>query len=149
MARIGGIGCILEHVDMTKKNAKDHTSFTLVKSGEMCDLFHPEVPFNEQKKEFLQKMVDSEYDRVLTIIKQSRPALANNEPEWVDAQSYIGTQALEHKLIDQIGCQFDVFTHIKRLLGYTVNEGTTQVENIDLVMIDNDYSMRNLMFCLQ
>ncbi len=136
-SQVGYIGVCLEQFDNTKKNAKEHVAYTTLKSAEDLYPFSADEPLTPQKREILQKMVDTDYEQSKGMIKKARPALAHNEEKWCEAQRYIGADALSLGLIDQLGSPFDAFNYIKHAVGYPVEE-TINVENIDLIIRNTD-----------
>lgn len=131
-AQIGCIGVVLETYDYTKKNAKDHTAYTMIKAGKYADLFCRDIPFTEKKKEVLQKIVDADYDHCIDLLKKARPQLASSISQWADAQRFIGVDAVEAGLIDKIGTLFDAFDYIKSAVGHPIHEGPHGLEDINI-----------------
>ena len=64
---------------------------------------------------YLQKLSDNTYAQFIKDVAQSRNLSAKDFAKWADGKIFTGTQALELKLIDQLGTLQDGIDVIKKL----------------------------------
>lgn len=90
--------------------------YELIKSGEYKSATDPFVDMTPEQKALLQGLATDSHQNFIEYIKKHRHALSSiDTKEWAEAQIFTGRQALQKKLIDQIGSKSDAVKKIKEL----------------------------------
>lgn len=114
----GSIGVLTMKFDIQGLMAKVGVEEVTVKSGDMKDfnsIFHTLRP---EDQALLQGIIDALYVRFTTIVAESRPGLSLEEvKKAADGRVYTARQALELKLIDEIGYLEDGIELAKKAAG--------------------------------
>jgi protease-4 len=84
---------------MEKIGISDET----VKSGEKKDIGSPLRPMTDEERQILQGIIDSMFERFMTVVTESRPLEGTAIKEVADGRVFTAERALELKLIDRIG----------------------------------------------
>lgn len=112
--------------------------YQVIKSG---DYKSAKDSFNEltpEQKTLLQGLANSSHQNFIEQVKTHRHNLPTNTQEWSSGQLFTGLQALQMKLIDEIGSQSNAIKKIKEL---GIIEG-----NIEWVKPEKSYSIWNMIF---
>lgn len=100
----GSIGVIMLTMNAHGLMEKIGLEARAVTSGPKKDMGSPFRPMTEEEKAIFQTVIDSFYDRFLTVVKEGRPNLS---PEQVrklaDGRIYSGEQAKAFGLVDAVG----------------------------------------------
>jgi protease IV len=100
----GSIGVIMLTMNANGLMEKIGLHAQAVTSGPKKDMGSPFRPMTEEEKAIFQAVIDSFYDRFLTVVKEGRPNLS---PEQVrklaDGRIYSGEQAKAFGLVDAVG----------------------------------------------
>lgn len=114
----GSIGVIALKVNLEGLMHKIGVGWEVVKSAEKKDFLSPLRPLTKEEKQLFQITIDGFHDRFIEIIAENRPGLdlAQVKP-LADGRVYDARQALQAKLIDQIGYLDDTLDLIKKELG--------------------------------
>lgn len=114
----GSIGVIAMKVNLEELMKKLGMDWEVVKSGDKKDFMSPLRPFTEEERKLFQETIDSFHRRFVKIIVENRPGLDLAAVNILaDGRIYTARQALENKLVDQIGYLDDVVEFIKSDLG--------------------------------
>ena len=113
----GSIGVISElpHVHELLKLAR--VEIDTVKSGALKDIGSPFRPMKPDERAFFQQFVDGVYDQFLTDVATQRKIDKNVLKEIADGRILTGQQALEHKLVDELGNLEDAIDSAAKLAG--------------------------------
>ncbi len=114
---IGSIGVIMQSLNWKVLSDKIGVTDTTIKSGDNKDMLNPFRETNPEEIAMLQDMIDRMHTRFRGIVAESRGidpvALAN----IADGRIFTADQALELKLIDQVGYWDDAVARTAELLG--------------------------------
>lgn len=115
----GSIGVIGIMPDFSMIMSKLGIKLNVIKSGEMKDSGSPYRKMAPKEKEYFQSMVDIFYENFLQVVYQNRKKVLTMQriKELADGRVFIGKQALEMKLIDEIGYFETAFQKILLLAG--------------------------------
>jgi protease-4 len=105
MSVTGSIGVISVFPDMASLLGKIGVGVNVVKSGRMKDAGSPFRSMDEAEKKIFQEMIDEYYERFLDVVYKGRREAISRETlhQIGDGRIYTAKQALELKLIDEIG----------------------------------------------
>lgn len=114
----GSIGVIAMKVNLEELMKKLGVDWEVIKSGDKKDFMSPLRPFTEEERKLFQETIDSFHRRFVKIIAENRPGLDLAAVNVLaDGKIYNAQQALENKLVDQIGYLDDAVEFIKSDLG--------------------------------
>ncbi len=101
----GSIGVISIFPDMASLLDKIGVGVNVVKSGRMKDAGSPFRSMDEAEKKIFQDMIDDYYEGFLDVVAQGRKEAIPRETlrQIADGRIYTAKQALELRLIDEIG----------------------------------------------
>ena len=99
----GGIGVILNLYNLEDALAYFSVAATPIKAGENIDMGTPIRVIDEEQRVLLQQMANEFHARFRDLVLQSRPIAPANEDTDFDGRIFTATQALDRRLIDQIG----------------------------------------------
>ncbi|MEM1297362.1 MAG: signal peptide peptidase SppA, partial [Verrucomicrobiota bacterium] len=115
----GSIGVIistLNYQSLFDKLGVDSVVFT---SGEFKDTMSGTRPMREDERKMVQGMVDQIYERFLTVVKDARTDIPEEElrANIANGRIFTGQEALDNKLIDNIGYIEDAYDRARELGG--------------------------------
>lgn len=100
----GSIGVIMLNLSVEGLLQKIGVKDTSVKTGEHKDMGSPLKVMTDEERNIFQGVMDTMYERFLTVIAENRKELAPGKlRSLADGRIYTAQQALEYGLIDQIG----------------------------------------------
>lgn len=76
---------------------------TTIKTNEHADLFSGNRDLTDEEKRMLEDSMDDTYDRFVEVVQKGRKISSENMQTIAQGQVFTGEQALELKLIDQLG----------------------------------------------
>lgn len=117
----GSIGVIVSTINIKGLFEKIGIKPYTFKSGEYKDILSPYRDVSENEKKLIQRIVDSYYNRFIEVILKYRGDKLKKQElmKIADGRILIETDALENKLIDEIGDEFTVEEILKKLTGDT------------------------------
>jgi len=113
---IGSIGVILQSFNMKGLSEKIGVRDVTIKSGANKDLLNPFEEVSPEQRALLQRMIDAMYNRFVGLVQEGRPIEAEKLKSLADGRIFVSDEALEHKLIDQIGYWDDAVAKTAELL---------------------------------
>jgi protease-4 len=113
----GSIGVILSAPNIKGLADKIGITDVTIKSGRNKDLLNPFRTPTAEETNILQIAVNDMYDRFVSVVARSRNLDEAAVREIADGRIYTGTQALEHKLVDEIGYEKNALELMKELTG--------------------------------
>jgi protease-4 len=115
----GSIGVISElpHVPELLKLAR--VEIDTVKSGPLKDIGSPFRAMTAEERVFFQRFVDGVYDQFLADVATQRKIDKAQLKEIADGRILTGKQALDHKLVDELGNLEDAIDAAAKLAGAT------------------------------
>ncbi len=112
---IGSVGVILELPNVKDLLNSWKIKFNYIQSGKYKTAGSPLKDTSSDEITYLQKLSDNTYTQFATDVAQSRNLSEKDFSKWADGKVFTGTQALELKLIDQLGTLQDGIDVIKKL----------------------------------
>jgi protease-4 len=133
----GSIGVIAFSINASGLMEKIGITDQSIKSGDFKDLGSPLREMTKEERVVLQSVIDSLYERFLDVVEEGRPALDRVELTRIaDGRIYTAAQALNLKLIDEIGYMDSAVEAAKELAGIdsatlvTYSDGRSYKNNI-------------------
>ena len=121
----GSIGVILSLSNLEGLMDKIGLKPEVIKSGKFKDAGSPYRPMSGEERAFLQGLVDNLYQQFVADVARERKMDVEAVRALADGRVFTGTQALEHKLVDELGNLQDAIRAAARLGGI---EGEPVVE---------------------
>ena len=134
----GSIGVILPRYDFSKIADKYGVASDPLKTGPFKDSLNPFRPMEESERKLWTNIIDQSFQKFITVIDENREALDRNGVEALaTGQIYTADDAIQNKLIDQIGFLEDALDALKekiqvkdpRVISYE-----TPISLLDLVL---------------
>jgi protease-4 len=119
------IGVIIETVNYSQLFDKVGLSMTAFTSGAFKDSLSGARPMREDEKAYVQNLVTQMYDRFLGIVSESRGVPKEQLKNVADGRVVTGREALNAKLVDQIGYVEDAYA-LARTLGKAADAGVVK-----------------------
>ena len=116
---VGSIGVVGSRVNVSDLADRLGVSYEQFTAGEYKDAGTPLKEFEEDEREYLQSIVDDYYDQFVADVVEGREMDAEAVRE-TEARVYLGEQALEVGLVDELGTHEDVTERIESELGEEV-----------------------------
>ena len=112
----GSIGVIMEHMTIEELFKKIGLQSDTLKAGAFKDAGTPFRKMKEDEKVYFQGILDSIHGQFIKTIAESRKIPIDDVKKLADGRVYIGTQAKDLKLVDQIGTFYDTLDDLKKVL---------------------------------
>ncbi|MBF0410614.1 MAG: signal peptide peptidase SppA [Candidatus Riflebacteria bacterium] len=114
---IGSIGVLMQGLNMEKLASLIGIKDVTIKSERTPkkDILSPFREMTPEERSMLTKIIDSMYDRFLDIVEKARGLDRKALEKLADGSIFTSSQALEKKLIDQIGYREDAFEQAMEL----------------------------------
>lgn len=110
----GSIGVIIPHYDASKLADKVGIASEPLKTGEFKDALSPFRPMTDNEKKLWEGILDQSFQKFITVIDENREGLdADGVKALATGQIYTADDALQNKLIDQIGYEEDALKALK------------------------------------
>ena len=116
---VGSIGVIGSRVTAAEFAETIGLEYEQLTAGEYKDAGMPLKELEAHEREYLQGIVDDYYDQFVENVAQRRD-LDPAEIRETEARVFLGTRALEHDLVDELGTRSDVLERIEDRLGKPV-----------------------------
>lgn len=113
----GGVGVVAYRLSATGLMEKIGISDETIKSGEKKDIGSPLRSMTDEERQILQGIIDSMFERFMTVVTESRPIEGTALTEIADGRVFTAERALELKLIDRIGYMDDAIEVAKEEAG--------------------------------
>ncbi|WP_197439939.1 signal peptide peptidase SppA [Calycomorphotria hydatis] len=128
----GSIGVILPRYNMKELGEKIGVSSEPLKTGPLKDALNPFKDLDPQEIEVWETIIDESFQQFVSIIADNREPLdVAAVKEAATGQVYTANQALDIKLIDEIGFEEDVFNAMKDKLKLKKVRGVTYSHAFD------------------
>ncbi len=99
----GSIGVIIYGMDVSELFKKIGISYNVIKSGRNKDILSPYRKMTPEEQKLLENVVMDSYNQFLDAVAKGRKISIDRLREIADGRIFSGRQALEFKLIDEIG----------------------------------------------
>ena len=115
----GSIGVIVQNLNLKGLLDKIGIKQYTFKSGEYKDILSPYREISETEKKLIRKIIDTYYNRFIEVILKYRGEKINKSElmKIADGRIIVEEDALNYKLIDEIGDEFEVEQVLKKLTG--------------------------------
>lgn len=113
---VGSIGVVGSRPNAAGLADKLGISYEQFTAGEYKDAGVPLREIEEDEREYLQGIIDGYYDQFVETVSEGR----DMDPEAIrktEARVYLGTDAAEIGLVDELGTEDDVEDRLERLIG--------------------------------
>jgi protease-4 len=112
----GSIGVIIQTLNYEQLFNKVGLAAVVFKSGKFKDMLNGARPVTPEERELVQSFIMKTYDKFLGIVAKERNLPADLLRNTVaDGRILSGRDALDHKLIDELGQLEDAFSRAKQL----------------------------------
>lgn len=112
---VGSVGVLLELPNIKELLNSWKIKFNYVQSGKYKTAGSPLKETSSDDITYLQKLSDNTYAQFIKDVAECRNLSEKDFTKWADGKIFTGIQALELKLIDQIGTLQDGIDEIKKL----------------------------------
>lgn len=113
----GSIGVIFSMTNLEGLFNKIGLRQDPIKSGKHKDIGSPARPVTPEERAILQAMIDDTYGQFVAAVAEGRKMPVETVKPLADGRIYTGTQALELKLVDQLGDSKDALMLAAKLGG--------------------------------
>ena len=113
---IGGIGITASYVENVEKNKKEGLLFQQLSIGKYKDAFDPNKPLTQEEKNLILRDLNVIYENFIEVVSKNRNLPIEVVKKMADGSTMLGLMALENKLIDEIGGEKEVLTHIESII---------------------------------
>lgn len=113
----GSIGVIMQIPNLTGTLEKIGAEMVTIKSGEKKDwgsMFHD---MSEEEKAYLQNIIDQMFERFVGVVADGRALSMEDVLKLATGEAYTAKDALDRRLIDQIGRNEDALDALRKLIG--------------------------------
>jgi protease-4 len=128
---IGSIGVIMQSFEADKLIQFLKVNPVTIKTGALKDAGSPTRPMNENDKKYLQNLIDSTRAEFVSDVKAGREVTEKTLELMSDGRVVLAPQALELKLIDEIGGKNVALNEIAQLAKLKQAPELFYYENID------------------
>ena len=120
---MGSIGVTMSYLELASSTEKEGSRWIDLSSGEYKDAGHPERVLRDAEEEHFQGQVDDVHEYMVERISSSRDAISYDEVRVIaDGRAYLGKDALEMKLIDELGGFKEALQYIQNVLSLNEDE---------------------------
>ena len=113
---VGSIGVIMQSLNLKGLSEKLGVRDVTIKSGANKDLLNPFNDVPPEQLALLQGMIDSMYEHFVGIVARSRSIELGELKKLADGRIFVAHEALDLKLVDQIGYWDDVLARTAAML---------------------------------
>jgi protease-4 len=114
----GSIGVIALKLNLQGLLEKVGVDWEVVKSADKKDFLSPLRPLTDEERRLFQETIDSFHERFVQVVDEGRPGLDKAAVKALaDGRVYTAREALDNKLVDQIGYLDDAVEAMQHDLG--------------------------------
>jgi protease-4 len=113
----GSIGVLMKLSNIQGLLGKVGLKSFILKSGTFKDTGSPVRPMTREDRRILQEVIDSMHGQFVTAVSQGRKISIEEVRKIADGRIFSGEQALQHKLVDQLGNFQDAVTVAAKMTG--------------------------------
>jgi protease-4 len=114
-AFIGSIGAYISFPYVKEFIEQFKLKYNFIKAGEYKTSGNPFTDLTPEQKEMFQIMTDNVYNKFTSDVLESRPNLDKDKAIWAEGKIFTGEQALNLKLIDELGSRSTAISTLKML----------------------------------
>lgn len=123
----GSIGVIWQYPNYSGLMSKLGVTMTTLKSGKQKDMLSPYKPPDPEDEKIIQSLISESYGTFVDIVSEGRKLNREYVREIADGRIYSAKQALNNKLIDEIG-YFEDAVKLARKLAKSENASPVDME---------------------
>jgi protease IV len=112
----GSIGVIMEHMIVEDLFKKIGLQPNTIKSGAFKDAGTPFRKMKDEEKAYFQSILDGIHEQFIKVVAQERKMPVDTVKKLSDGRIFIGTQAKDLKLVDNIGTFYDTVDDMRKAL---------------------------------
>jgi len=113
----GSISAVMHFADIQELMKKVGVRSSVIKSGKFKDIGSPVRDMTAEEKQLIQGIVDDIYDQFVRTIAEDRKIPLEQVQSLADGRIFSGRQALQLKLVDELGSLEDAVLLAGRLAG--------------------------------
>jgi protease-4 len=110
----GSIGVIMHLLNWQETEKKIGFQPNVIKSGAFKDIGSADRPMTPEERAMLQKLIMDSYDQFVTAVAKGRKMDKQSVKTLADGRIYSGNQALENKLVDELGGYDDALAYTQK-----------------------------------
>jgi signal peptide peptidase SppA len=114
---VGSIGLTASYLDQTEKDKKDGYSYVELTTGKFKDLGNPSHPLGEEDKSIILSDISKQYEYFIDTVARNRSMPRDKVSELATGQTFVGKDALDFGLIDEIGDIESAHTYLEGTVG--------------------------------
>jgi protease-4 len=103
MSEIGSIGATMSYVENSEKNKTDGLTYVSLTTGKFKDAGSPEKPLSPEDRTYFEGQLKIVYSEFIKLVAGNRNIPEDDVRAIADGSTLIGQQAVDKKLIDEIG----------------------------------------------
>jgi protease-4 len=103
----GSVGVLIQWPEVDQMLDKIGVKMNTLKSGELKATPNPFEPLDERSRQATQQMVDESYQWFVGLVEERRKIKVADVPGLPAGRVFSGREALQHKLVDQIGGEME------------------------------------------
>lgn len=108
---IGSVGVYIAKPHLKNFIEQFKLEYDFTRTGDYKTVLNPFAPRIEKEKDHLQELCDDTYHQFITDVSNARPLLELKKANlWANGKIFTGAQALNMKLVDQLGA----FAHVEQ-----------------------------------
>jgi protease-4 len=125
VSNVGSVGVTMSYLEFASTTELEGARWVDLASGDFKDAGNPERALREQEEEHFRSQVDTVHEYMVDQIAAARGAISRDElAALADGRAYVGTQALELKLVDELGGMDSALDYIALILGMQTEDLT-------------------------
>jgi protease-4 len=115
----GSVGVLAQWPEVSELLTKLGVRFNEVKSGELKAAPNPFEPATEAARKVMQETIDDGFRWFISLVEERRKIAVNDVAGLRDGRIFSGRQALERKLVDEIGGEAEAVRWLEEKRGVT------------------------------
>ena len=115
---IGATSAYLEFSDLLEEYGIEYVNLT---AGEYKDAGSPYKDLTEDEREILQSQLDAVHDAFIEQVAEGRNISEERARSYATGQTFLGEQALERDLVDELGGREDAVAYLENRTGTDMN----------------------------
>lgn len=113
----GSIGVIMQTINYSQLAEDYGVEFETYASGDMKEMLSGHKETSQEEAEYVQGMVDSMYQDFVDVVAEGRGMSGEEVRELADGRVYLGDDAVENGLVDQLGYTEDAMAALEEEIG--------------------------------
>ncbi|GAA3724197.1 signal peptide peptidase SppA [Salinicoccus jeotgali] len=113
----GSIGVIMQSINYSQLAEDYGVEFETYASGDMKEMLSGHRDPSKEEQEYVQNMVDSMYQDFVDVVAEGRGMDQKRVKELADGRIYLGEDAMDNGLVDEMGYLEDAMASMKESIG--------------------------------